>query len=112
LRGQIFGILCRANFLEEATLRAIVAILSILTYTALLTLATVAPASACRHYSIWGFPWAQRCSGSTSVPAAPVPPTSPVRDTDMPLPNLTPVDGGEADESTRGRLLLHAALAR
>jgi hypothetical protein len=111
LRSQIFSIPYRANFLEEATLRAIVAILSILTYTALLTLATVAPASACRHYSIWGFPWAQRCSASTPLRPAPVPPTSPVHDTDMPLLDLTPVDGGEADEGTRGRLL-HAALER
>jgi hypothetical protein len=86
--------------------------LEALTYTALLTLATVAPASACRHYSIWGFPWAQRCSCSTPARAAPVPPTSPVRDADIPLPDLTPVDGGEADEGTRGRLLLHAALTR
>jgi hypothetical protein len=92
-------------------LRATVAILSILTYTALLTLATVAPASACRHYSIWGFPWAQRCSASTPIRAAPVTPAPPVRDTDIPLPDLTPADGGEADEGTRGRLLLHAALA-
>jgi hypothetical protein len=30
----------------------------------------------------------------------------------MPLPDLTPIDGGQADENTRGRLLLHGAYAR
>jgi hypothetical protein len=30
----------------------------------------------------------------------------------MPLPDLTPVDGGGPDENTRARLLLRAALAR
>ena len=87
--------------------------LEALTYTVLLMLAAVAPASACRHYSIWGFPWAQRCSVSTPVRAVPVTPTPPVRDTDMPLPDLTPVVwGDDRDEDTRGRLLLRAALAR
>jgi len=43
----------------------------------------------------------------------PVTPTSPVRDTDMPLPDLMPVVwGDDPDEDTRGRLLLRAALAR
>jgi hypothetical protein len=87
--------------------------LEALTYTALLMLATVAPAAACRHYPIWGFPWTQRCTVSTPVHAVPVAPTPPIRDTDMPLPALTPVDWGDnLDEDTRGRLLLHAALAR
>jgi hypothetical protein len=85
----------------------------VLIYTAVLMLATVAPASACRHYSIWGFPWAQRCSVSTPIRALSVTPTPPVRDTDMPLPSLTPVVWGDApDEDTRGRLLLRAALTR
>jgi hypothetical protein len=84
--------------------------LEALTYTVLLLL--VAPASACRHYSIWGFPWAQRCSVSTPVRAVPVTPTPPV-DTDMPLPDLTAVIwGDDPNEDTRGRLLLRAALAR
>jgi hypothetical protein len=34
--------------------------LEALTYTVLLMLVAVAPASACRHYSIWGFPTLQR----------------------------------------------------
>jgi hypothetical protein len=103
---QIFGILCRGIRLMRHSLEALI-------YTALLMLAMVTPASACRHYSIWGFRWAQRCSASTPARAAPVPPTSPVRDTDMPLPDLTPVVwGDDPDEDTRGRLLLRAALAR
>jgi hypothetical protein len=101
---QFFGILCRGILMRHS--------LGALTCTVLLTLATVTPALACRHYSIWSFPWPQRCSVSTPVHAAPVTLTSPIRDTDMPLPDLTPVDGGGPDENTRARLLLRAALAR
>jgi hypothetical protein len=93
-----------------------------------LALLTALPVDAAhgRCYSIWHYPWAQRCGVTfarhvTSRPSRPVTlQSAPLRWSDsgaggaddIPLPLLTRSDcmGGEADELTRARLLLRAAL--
>jgi hypothetical protein len=84
---------------------------------ALMVLATTpVEAKACHLYSRWHYPWRQSCGVPTRSPlhvrheapfVAPLPPEA-----DIPLPSLARADcdGGEADEATRGRLLLRAAL--
>jgi len=85
-----------------------------------LVLATFAPNPAdarCHLFSVWRYPWPQRCESSSSRPAidrhgtkgrdayAEAPPR-------IALPSLAQadLDGGGADEPTRARLLLRAAL--
>jgi hypothetical protein len=63
------------------------------------------PASACRHFSIWHYDFPQPCSIARSaaktvdVPAAP----------EIPLPDLTDIDWGEAgDERLAATAILRA----
>lgn len=84
-----------------------------------ITLALVEPATACRLFHYWAYPWPQRCYAGVAKqvnaavlrPAhlrvrAPPPAPSP-----LPLPELEPVDWGEsADDNTRGRLMLRVIL--
>ena len=86
-------------------------------------------AAACHRYSRWSYPFPQRCGVvvksarfSDLVASARRQPNlnnrpfrqphRPTSEPDIPLPSLarTDCDGGEADEATRGRLLLRAAL--
>jgi hypothetical protein len=75
-------------------------------------------ASACHHYSRWYYPWPQRCGvghaalhneiisfGREII-------TPKRNDFEIALPGLAQadLDGGGADEPTRARLLLRAAL--
>lgn len=78
-----------------------------------------AEAAACHRYSRWYYPWPQTCrvkaplayarASRPLVKAVVEPP-----DRDIPLPALARDDclGGEADETTRGRLMLRAAFDR
>jgi hypothetical protein len=83
---------------------------------AILASAPTPSAAACRLHSIWHYPWPQRCGVahaqfraevSREKAAIQLPP-----ERDIPLPVLTRSDceGGEADELTRGRLMLRVAL--
>jgi hypothetical protein len=64
-----------------------------------------------RCYSVWKFPWPQRCGAQTRAfvsrqkTAIQLPP-------EIPLPSLTDADfgAGGADDAARGRLLLRAFL--
>jgi hypothetical protein len=79
-------------------------------------------AAACHRYSIWKNPWPQRCGVARQMVRPPERghnPTkfrevlSPAQDEpNIALPGLARTDcvGGEADEPTRARLLLRAAL--
>ena len=87
-----------------------------------LVLALLASTEASAHcYSVWHYPWKQRCGGSRQTvlaerghnPTKLSKVLSPAQDEpDIPLPSLarTDCDGGAADEPTRARLLLRAAL--
>lgn len=79
------------------------------------------PAAACHRFSRWHYPWPQPCGLSTHAPryvvSAPEPVFPPIRpdfmdDDEIPLPALSAADvrGCEADDLTRGRLLLHYLL--
>ena len=71
-------------------------------------------ASACHHYSRWYYPQPQRCDVAHQTVRFPTPQTREKKLTwpDIALPGLAQadLDGGEADEPTRARLLLRAAL--
>jgi hypothetical protein len=76
----------------------------------LLLLTLVEPASACHRFSRWRYPWPQRCNVVVVLPPS-APETVP--QPEIPLPDLTPIGKGEeADEATRARLLLRAALEK
>jgi hypothetical protein len=83
-------------------MRLVVAFLTLLTL--------VEPGSACHRYSRWYYPWPQPCNVNgvlSSAAAGKLPQPG------IPLPDLTPIGAGEdADEATRGRLLLRAALEK
>lgn len=66
-----------------------------------------APAEA-HCFSVWHYPWAQRCGVAVTHVTHVTPPP---KTNDIPIPELTPIAGGEPDEATRARLLLRAALA-
>jgi hypothetical protein len=80
---------------------------------------TPVDAAACHRHAIWHYPWPQRCGvggprfikvhQASSKLARPHRPTS---EPDIALPGLAraDVDGGEADDEAKGRLLLRAAL--
>jgi len=84
----------------------------------ILAVLAASPATAkCHLFSVWHYPWAQRCDVTRSPlrfrSEAPFVslgrgPSGP----DIPLPRLAraDLDGGEADEAARGRLLLRATL--
>jgi len=72
-------------------------------------------AAACHHYSRWYYPWPQRCgvTAARHVTSRPVTSVTAAQDVpEIPLPSLAraDLDGGEADEPARARLLLRAAL--
>jgi hypothetical protein len=90
-------------------------------------------AAACHHYSRWYYPWPQRCAVVSRFIPEKLPkfgraPRSPLRvgheapfvslgrgpsgPAAIPLPSLAraDLDGGEADEPARARLLLRAAM--
>jgi hypothetical protein len=72
---------------------------------AALLIAAADPALACHRFSVWHFPWPQRCSVVAEPrPAQPKASTS----DDMPLPDLSPITGEEPDEQTRARLIMRA----
>ena len=74
----------------------------------LLTL--VQPGSACHRYSRWHYPRPQPCNVNGVLPPVAV---GKLPRPGMPLPDLTPIGAGEdADEATRARLLLRAALEK
>jgi hypothetical protein len=90
-----------------------------------LVLATLAPNPAdarCHLFSDWRYPWPQRCGVARqmvrrpvlhSVAASSAPNQEHLKNkADIALPSLAQadLDGGRADEPTRARLLLRAAL--
>jgi hypothetical protein len=91
----------------------------------LLALALMASTGASAHcYSVWRYPWPQRCGVARQMarpslvafarlrPVAHRPVSLRPIALDIPLPSLARTDciGGEADEPTRARILLRAAL--
>jgi hypothetical protein len=70
---------------------------------ALVALIAAGPAYACRRFSIWHFPWPQRCSAPKPVEAK-----APAPDGAIPLPDLTPITGETPDDETRPRLIMRA----
>ena len=89
---------------------------------AVLASAPVPAAAGCHRYSVWHYPWPQRCGVRHQAafvalahhrPSRPVTPVKlPNFGIDIPLPALAKADclGGEADENSRARLMLRAAL--
>jgi hypothetical protein len=67
---------------------------------ALVTLISAGPADACHRFSIWHFPWPQRCSAPKPVEAK-----APAPDGAIPLPDLTPITGETPNDETRARLM-------
>ena len=77
-------------------------------------------AAACHRYSRWYYPWPQRCGILRPMRPIASPHQNEMREQreqaeqsfEIPLPSLAraDVDGGEADEPTRARLLLRVAL--
>jgi hypothetical protein len=82
---------------------------------AVFLLATGPASAACHRYSIWHYPWPQRCQRDEVYPtktihAEPEAPLTSVKE--IPLPFLTDIVWGNApDEDMRGRLMLRAALS-
>lgn len=69
--------------------------------------------AGCHKYSIWKFPWPQRCPpAERRLIAGDIVPLPPVldRDPEIPLPSLDGIDWGSCPEDMRARLLLRAAL--
>jgi hypothetical protein len=66
--------------------------------------------ATCHKFSVWHYPWAQRCP--TFIRVAVSTPLPPVKGVDIPLPNLSPITGGEPDDIARARLLLHGYLSK
>jgi hypothetical protein len=79
----------------------------------ILIASTPVEAAACHRYSHWFYPFPQRCAVARQMTFARViRPHRPTSEPDMPLPSLARADleGGEADDEAKGRLLLRAAL--
>jgi hypothetical protein len=70
---------------------------------ALIALSAAEPALACHRFSVWHFPWPQRCSTSKPVEAKATAP-----DGAIPLPDLSPITGATPDDETRARLIMRA----
>jgi hypothetical protein len=70
---------------------------------ALVAVLAARPASACHKFSVWHFPWPQRCSAPKAVEAKTTTP-----DGTIPLPDLTPITGETPDDETRARLIMRA----
>ena len=96
-----------------------------LVFLVLALLAANPAAAKCHLFSVWHYPWPQRCGVARqmvrrpvlhSVAASSVPNQERAENkADTPeiaLPGLATadLDGGEADEATRARILLRAAL--
>jgi len=76
---------------------------------AALLLAQPTPAAACHHFTIWRYPWPQRCSPPARLVRHALPPEAPTPP--IVLPNLTPIEwSGDADEGMRREVLLRALL--
>jgi hypothetical protein len=80
---------------------------------------TPTEAASCHRYSVWRYPWPQRCGVARQAvwpilthPGPTWPAPSRVNGPEIALPSLAQadLDGGEADEPTRARLMLRAAL--
>ena len=81
-----------------------------------------APAEACHRFSVWHYPWAQRCGViPKTVPKIGIDKQTPLRVArnlatttswpEIPLPSLLTIDWGQpADDDARGRLELKALL--
>ena len=93
-----------------------------LALAALILLATPAHSDAgCHHYSIWHFPFPQRCGlvaekprhvvGMVTPESAPPLPTL-VRESNIPLPPLAPIDWGGCPDNLRERLINKGAMMR
>jgi hypothetical protein len=75
-------------------------------------------AHACHRFARWHYPWPQQCGTRAYRPVVykriyEGPPPAifpPVRDIDMPLPDMEFVACPEASDEERGRILLRAAL--
>jgi hypothetical protein len=67
-------------------------------------------AAACHRYARWYYPWPQRCGAIREMRPQTIRRISPILE--IPLPSLTSGDlvEPEADEPTRTRVLLRAAL--
>jgi hypothetical protein len=95
-----------------------------LALAALVLLATPAhPDAACHHYSVWHFPFPQRCNlvaekprhvvgMVTPKPAPPLPLLALVQEPDIPLPPLALVDWGGCPDNLRERLINKGAMMR
>jgi hypothetical protein len=76
------------------------------------------PAEACHRFSVWKYPWPQRCGlAPTTIArhaarrAAPKLIFPPSQEVAIPLPTLEAIDwGAVADDDARGRLELKAIL--
>ena len=95
---------------------------------ALLVSAPVPAAAGCHRYSVWHYPWPQQCGSRTPLRFRSEAPFVALRKTivmpdrndfapdrndfDISLPSLAraDLDGGDADENSRARLLLRAAV--
>jgi hypothetical protein len=85
-----------------------------------LILMAPAPAEACHHFSVWRYPWAQHCfarqpmrgydNWKTRSDLDDWAAKNHKEEIDFPLPELTPIDGDEADDEARGRLELKVKL--
>ena len=90
-----------------------------LALAAALLAAMTTEAAACHRFSVWRYPWPQRCFAARQVawpilahPGPSWPEPKRASRPAMPLPGLVWTDcvGGEADEPTRAHVLLRAAL--
>ncbi len=89
---------------------------------ALLVALLPAPAEACHRFSVWKYPWAQRCGViPKTVPKIGIGKQTPLRvarnlattssPPEITLPSLLTIDWGEtADDEARGRMELKALL--
>ena len=77
-----------------------------------------APAEACHRFSVWKYPWAQRCGViPKTVPKIGIGKQPPLRGArnlarpELPLPSRLTIDWGQtADDDARGRMELKALL--
>jgi hypothetical protein len=83
------------------------------------SVAAVAAPVHCRLHRIWNYPWPQTCRSIRYAAMAPIPIRAPARQFPEPpilelsLPGLSDIQWGEfADEYTRGKILLRAAMEK
>jgi hypothetical protein len=67
-------------------------------------------AQACHKYSIWHYPWTQKCDARVHVVNVPQV-LPPIRDNDIPLPSLDDNwNEGAPDDELKARLMLRGLL--